>query len=444
MRTAAGLALAAVTALAPAAPAFAQGGIPLIRDAEIEHIIRTYSQPIFQAAGLNPNAISVYLINDNRLNAFVAGGQNIFINTGLLMSAKDPGGVIGVIAHETGHIAGGHLARLNAALNNASAQRIVDLLLGVAAGVATGNPGVGAAVIAGSSSGTLRSLLSFNRAQESSADQSALTYLDRLNWSATGLADFLDVLEDQELIGAQYQDPYLRSHPITRARVQHAREHVINSPYSASRFPDGFYTDFARMRAKLIGFTAGLSATLRAYPESDTSLPARYARAIAHARRGDMNSAMPLIESLLAEAPNDPYFLELKGQMLFENGRGVEAVGPLRQAVALVPDAAPIRLLFAQVAIELNDPTLLPEAVDSLRAALRLEPTEPSLWRFLGIAYGRQGDLGNAALAQAEAYFHAGNFDDARQQAQRASQNLAENSPGWLRAEDILSAARDN
>lgn len=436
--------LAAATALAPAAPALAQGGIPLIRDAEIEHIIRSYSQPIFQAAGLNPNAISVYLINDNRLNAFVAGGQNIFINTGLLMSAKDPGGVIGVIAHETGHIAGGHLARLNAALNNASAQRIVDLLLGVAAGVATGNPGVGAAVVLGSSSGTLRSLLSFNRAQESSADQSALTYLDRLNWSAAGLADFLEILEDQELIGAQYQDPYLRSHPITRERVQHAHEHVANSPYSASRFPDRFYTDFARMRAKLIGFTTSLSATLQAYPESDISLPARYARAIAHARRGDMNSAMPLIESLLAEAPNDPYFLELKGQMLFENGRGAEAVGPLRQAVALAPDAAPIRLLFAQVALELNDPSVLPEVVDNLRAALRLEPSEPSLWRFLGIAYGRQGDLGNAALSQAEAYFHAGNFDDARQQAQRASQNLPENSPGWLRAEDILSAARDD
>lgn len=426
--------------LAQAAPAAAQG-ISLIRDAEIEHIIRSYSRPIFEVAGLNPNAISVYLINDNRLNAFVAGGQNIFINTGLLMAAKDPGGVIGVIAHETGHISGGHLARLNAALNNASAQRIIDLLLGVAAAVATGNPGVGGAVITGSSSGTLRSLLAFNRAQESSADQSALTYLDRLGWSARGIADFLEVLEDQELIGAQYQDPYLRSHPITRERVDYARNHVENSPYADARFPVAFYTMHERMRAKLIGYTAGLSATLQTYPESDTTVPARYARAIAHAQRGDLGSSLPLIDSLLAEAPSDPYFLELKGQILFENGRIAEAVPLLRQAVALVPDAGPIRLMLARSLIELNDTAFLPEAIDTLRTALRSEPTDSQLWRFIGIAYGRQGDLGNAALAQAEAYFHNGNDEDARQQALRAQQNFPTGTPGWLRAEDILAAA---
>ena len=443
-RAIAGLAAASVLVSGASVPAQAQGSIQLIRDAEIEHIIREYSRPIFEVAGLNPNAISVYIINDSRLNAFVAGGQNIFINTGLLMGAKDPGGIIGVIAHETGHIAGGHLARLNAALNNASAQRIVDLLLGVAAAVATGNPGVGGAVITGSSTGTLRTLLAYNRAQESSADQSALTYLDRLQWSARGIADFLELLEDQELVGAQYQDPYLRSHPITRERVEFARNHVANSPHADNRFPEEFYTMQARMRAKLIGFTAGLQATLRAYPEGDTSMPARYARAIAHSRRGDLVTALPLIDSLLAEYPNDPYFLELKGQILFEGGRIAEAVPVLGQAVALAPDAGPIRLLHARAQLELNDTSVLPQVIDTLRTALRGEPTDSSLWRFLAIAYGRQGDLGNAALAQAEAYFHVGNFTDARQQALRAQQNLPDGSPGWLRAEDILSAARDD
>ncbi len=439
-QAAAGLALLGIL-FGQATPAAAQRGVVLIRDAEIENTIRAYSRPIFEVAGLNPDAISVYLISDRRLNAFVAGGQNIFLNTGLLMAAKDPGGVIGVIAHETGHIAGGHLARLNAALNNASAQRIIDLLLGVAAAVATGNPGVGGAVVAGSSSGTLRSLLAFNRSQESAADQSALTYLDRLGWSARGIADFLALLEDQELVAAQYQDPYLRTHPITRERVEYARYHVQNSPYSDARFPESFYVMHERMRAKLIGFTAGLAQTLQAYPESDNSLPARYARAIAHAQRGDLNSALPLIDSLLAEAPSDPYFLELKGQILFENGRIAEAVPLLRQAVALVPDAGPIRLMLARALLELDDPAYLAEAVETLRIALRREPTDSQLWRFLGIAYGRQGDLGNAALAQAEAYFHNGNNADARQQALRAQQNLPAGSPGWLRAEDILAAA---
>lgn len=442
-RAVTGLALCGLLA-GQAAPAAAQNSIQLIRDAEIEQIIRSYSRPIFEVAGLNPNAISVYLINDRRLNAFVAGGQNIFINTGLLMASKDPGGLIGVIAHETGHIAGGHLARLNAALNNASAQRIIDLLLGVAAAVATGNPGVGSAVVTGSASGTLRSLLAYNRAQESAADQSGLTYLERLGWPATGLADFLELLEDQELIGAQYQDPYLRSHPITRERVDYARNHVRNSAYSDARFPEAFYTMHARMRAKVIGFTAGLNATLQAYPESDTTVPARYARAIAHAQRGSLGAALPLIDSLLAESPADPYFLELKGQILFENGRIADAVPLLRQAVALVPDAGPIRLLLARALLETEDSSTLPEAVETLRTALRGEPTDPSLWRFLGIAYGRQGDLGNAALAQAESYFHRGNNEDARQQALRAQQSLPSGSPGWLRAEDILSAARDD
>ncbi len=441
-RTLTALGTALAVGFSAAGDASAQG-ISLIRDAEIEATIRAYTQPLFQIAGLNPNAIDVYLVDDDRLNAFVAGGQNIFVNTGLLLASNDPGGVIGVLAHETGHIAGGHLAQLHAELREVSAQTILAYLLGAAAAVAAGRGDVGAAVISGSTGMGQRSLLAYSRAQEAAADQAAVNYLDRVGWSAVGLADFLELLEDQELLTASLQDPYLRSHPLTRDRVDQVQGHVARSPYSNAQFPPAFYEMHERMRAKLIGYTQGVARTLQVYPEIDVSLPARYARAIAYANQGSLANALPLIDSLLADLPNDPYFLELKGQVLFEHGRIAESIAPLRQASALLPDAAPIRLLLARAELESQDPAKLAAVIDNLSQAARLEPDNPAIWYFLSIAHGRAGDLGMAALAMAERNFHAGSDDEARQQAIRAQQNLPEGSPGWLRAQDIISATDD-
>jgi len=288
----------------------------LIRDAEIESIIRIYSTPLFQAAGLSPQGIRLYLVNDRTLNAFVAGGLNMFINTGLLIEAKHPGQVIGVIAHETGHISGGHLATRGSALDQSRAALIASYLLGLGAALATGESAAGAAVISGGQDIALRSLLQYTRTQETAADQAAVTLLKATRQSPRGLMEFMETLRGQEVLLSNNQDPYLRSHPLTHDRINFIQNSIRQSPFVDKPPDHDLVVLHNRMRAKLIGFLEPLGRVLRAYPENDTTVPGRYARAIAYYKVPDINKALVELNGLLGEAPNDPYFLELKGQML--------------------------------------------------------------------------------------------------------------------------------
>ncbi len=419
----------------------AQQRVGLVRDAEIETIIRTYATPIFEAAGLAPNDVDIHLVNDVTLNAFVAGGLNLFLNTGLIQRTSEPGELIGVIAHETGHIAGGHLVRVRDEMENASIQSVLAAVLGAAAAVASGEGGLGTAIAAGGTSMAMRNFLQYSRAQESAADHAALRFLDQMQWSSQGLVGFLGVLADQELLSSTMQDPYLRSHPITRERVASAREHAARSPCRDARYPEAFYGYHARMIAKLDGFLNAPTTTLRKYPASDTSLAARYARAIAHYRAADLKQAVPEIDALIAEHPNDPYFHELRGQMLFENGRAAEAVPSYERAVQLRPDSGLIRLELARALIELGDSARFDEAERQLGEVVRIEPQNAGAWRLLGIAYGRNGDIPNASLALAESAMLRGAREEARFQAERARRTLPEGSPQWLRADDLKRAA---
>jgi predicted Zn-dependent protease len=430
-----------VAAVVVVSPSRAQG-LSIIRDAEIENTIRLYATPLFRAAGLNPSDILIHLINDRSLNAFVAGGQRLFINTGLLLQSKHAGQVIGVIAHETGHISGGHLARLEDELKKASAQQILALLLGGAAGIGTGRGDVAGAVILGGSSATLRGFLQFSRTQESSADAAAMTFLDRSGLSAKGLLEFFEILGAQELLSVDRQDPYLRTHPLTRERIAALRDHVARSPYTNAPLSPDIEARYRRMKAKLLGFLLPLGHTLQQYPETDTSLEGRYARAVAYYRVPDLNRALALIDGLITDFPNDPYFHELKGQMLFENGRGGEAVGPYQTAVRLLPDSALLRGDLARVQIETNDPSLLEPAIANLRVALRADSTSPFNWRQLAIAYGRKGDMAQSSLALAEEALLVNKPAEARYHAGRAEQLFPRGSPGWLQAQDILETAR--
>jgi len=429
-------------AAAPIAPADAQTKpLGFIRDAEIETTIRAYATPLFAAAGLDPQSVRVYLVNDDTLNAFVAGGMNLFIYTGLLMRSESANQLIGVIAHETGHIAGGHLARTQEALEHATAESILAFVLGIGAAIATGDSGAGAAVIAGGQSIAQRSLLQYSRTQESAADQAALSYLDRTAQSARGILEFLEFLGDQELLLSNQQDPYLRTHPLSRDRVDTVRNHVAGSPYADAPEPPDFVVAHARMRAKLVGFLRPLGRVLQQYPESDNSLEGRYARAIAYYRAPDLKRALPLIDGLIAERPDDPFFQELKGQILFENGRALEALPYYEAAVRLQPHAPLLRQGLAQVQLESGDPGLNRAALGQLDEVVRIEPDNAGAWRLLSIAYGRDGQLGMTALALAESASARGNAKEARLQADRALKLLPENSPAWLRAQDIFNAA---
>ena len=421
-------------------PARAQK-ISLIRDAEIENTIRQFAAPVFSAANLNPQAVKIYLVRDNTLNAFVAGGQRVFINTGLLTKTTNAGQIIGVIAHETGHIAGGHLARIQNALKNTSTSMILSLLLGGAA-FGAGRGDIGSAIIGLGQGISIRKLMKYSRTQESAADQAAMKFLDRAGISSKGLLEFMELLGDQDLLSPEQQDPYVSTHPLSRDRIANIAEHVSKSPHSDTPLPVAFEIMHRRLRAKLYAFLNPFGRTLRVYKETDNSLESRYARAIAQYRKPDLDKALTLIDGLLAEFPRDPYFWELKGQMMFENGKAKAALKPYENAVSLLPESALLRRDLARIQMALNDPDMLNRAVENLRAAVAQERDSSFIWRQLAIAYGRMGDKGHSSLALAEEALLKGQKSVARFHAGLAERIFPNGTREWLQAQDILIAAR--
>ena len=430
-----------VSLIGPAPESWAQrSGLSLIRDAEIEHTIRVFVTPAFVAAGLEPSSIKIYLVNDPAINAFVAAGQNIFINTGLIIRTENPGQLIGVVAHETGHIAGGHLARGEEAMRTAFYESILSMVLGAAAMVAGGG-GAGQAIMAGGQQVAQRSFLQFSRTQEAQADNAGVNFLTRSGQSARGLLEFLQILEGQEALTSNRQDPYVLTHPLSRERVAALRLEVEKSPFYNKPWPPEYVEMHKRIRAKLIGFMEPLGQVLRQYPETDQSRPARYARAIAYYRVPEFDKAISELDSLLKERPDDPYFLELKGQILLENGHVAESVPVYEAAVKNDPDEPLIRYALGQAQLSTEQPELTKTAIANLEQAVREDPDNPGAWYQLSVGYGRENNLGMAHLASAERAMLVGRPLDAKQQAERALTRLARGSPAALRAEDIVSIA---
>jgi predicted Zn-dependent protease len=426
-------ALAAFVAAAGGFASHAQAGPSVIRDAEIESDIRALARPIWRAAGLEPDDVAIYLVHDNQLNSFVTGGQAIFFNTGLIRRAENANQLLGVIAHETGHITGGHVVRAREAIHNATIEGVIAMALGAAAAVAGGNgaPLLGAAGVA------QRSLLQFSVTQESTADHAALNMLDRTCQSARGLLRFFEILQSNEMLSGDRSDAWGRTHPLTAQRIQYLRDHVQRSRCSDAPEPPGASDLLRLIKAKLQAFLDPPSTTLAAFPETDTSALARYARAIAYYRLPDLARAVPAIDGLIRDFPNNPYYRELKGQMLFENGRVREAIRPYEDAVRLAPSAPLLRIALSQVYIETGDPAMNKRAIAYLNDASREEGRDGQVWRLLATAYGRDNQIGMAALSLAEEALAAHNKMTAIQQATRARQLLARNSAAYMRAEDI-------
>jgi predicted Zn-dependent protease len=421
-------------------PALAQQSqrIQFVRDAETEALIRAYATPVFRTAGLNPDDINVHLINDRSLNAFVALGLNMFFHTGLLLRTEHPGQLIGVIAHETGHISGGHIARLPEAMRDAWTVTIVSLLGAAAAAAAGRGDAAMASVMAGQQIAE-RNFLRFTRTLEASADQAAVQFLDRTQQSARGLAEFLQILVDQELMLVERQDPYVRTHPITRERVEFVQNWIANSRFGDAPARPEFAEMHRRMRAKLLGYLDPPRA-LAQYRDNDTGVEARYARAWAFYRRGDFARAIPLADALLKDRPEDPWFNETRGQFAFENGDPRGAVPFYEKAVALVPANALLRLGLAGAQIATGDAEATRAAIGHLETARGREPENGEIFRQLAVAYGRDNQLGMAALSQAEYAMIQGQRNAARGFAERAERLLPPDSPHRLRALDIKNA----
>ena len=426
--------------------ALALGQTVQVYDTEIETIIRLYTTPVFSAAGIEPGAVRIHLVRSDEPNAFVARGQRLFVTTGLLQAAENPGQVIGVLAHETGHIAGGHLARLDTMMRDASTPALLTTIVAAALGALSRNPGVAIATMGAGTTVINRRLLSFNRAQEQSADRAAVFYLEQTGQSAKGLLRFLEYLDDQQALiisrESQQAISYDVTHPLTGDRIAYLRNHVERSKYSDSTSSVKLVAMHARMVAKLDGFMEPPARTLKKYQASDGRLAARYARAIALYRKPETETALAAVSALIAQHPEDPYFQELKGQILFESGRIEDAVPYFQRAVNTMPEAPLLRIGLAQAQIELNRDDLIKPALAHLKVAMRDDDTMVLVWYLAATAYGRSGKLGDSALASAEYAFRTGRHADAIRMAERAKRLLKAGSPGGLRAEDLLATLK--
>ena len=439
-----------VTASSPATQAQdALRGLPIIRDAEIEQLLKDYTAPILKVAGLTRQNIQIVIINDRSFNAFVADGRRIFVNVGALMQAKTPNELIGVFAHETGHLAGGHLARMREELARAETSAIIAMLVGLGAAVAgatsrssTGgdNAGqLGMAALTAPQSVLAHTLLAYQRAQEEQADKAGVKFLTATGQSPKGMYDTFKRFADETVYQTRYIDPYLQSHPMPQERVDALEQLAKTSPYWDKKDPPQLQLRHDLMRAKLSGFLDRADTVSRRYPAADTSLPARYARAIAAYRHSDLHAAVLQIDELARSDSGNPYFLELKGQALVENGRAAEAIPPLRHAAELAPDATPIRVLLAQALVATKDPKAAAEAIPLLRVAITREPDMPDGYNQLALAYGERGDYAEADLAAAQAALADGDLKTARELAARAKTRFPTGSPGWVRADDIVT-----
>ncbi len=422
-----------------------------IRDAEIENYLHALADPIYRAADVAPESVTIAIVRSNTINAFVAGGMNEFFYTGLLQLADTPEQLAGVIAHETGHIAGGHLIRGREEMRNASAQAILGMLLAVAAGAASGNASAAAGAVSGAGQIAERGFLSFTRSQEASADAAGMSFLDKAGITTRGMMEFFQKLAGQEMLPASRQMEYVQTHPLTQDRIDAVREHLDHSPLKDAKLDPKFYQMHERMKAKLLGFLQPETALLR-YTDKDPRLPARYARAIALYQTNQQPRALELTEGMIKQEPDNPFFYELKGQILFENGRVNESLTYYKKANEILPNSALLRQAYGHALLETKDPAQLDLAIQELLESNRMEDRTPTTWRFLAAAWGHKAELtkdqhyeGMVSYALAEEAVAKGEDKAAGQLAERAMKALTKGTPYWLRAQDIkLSTAPDS
>jgi predicted Zn-dependent protease len=446
------LVAAAAIALTPFSAAHAQAkGPPVLRDTETEQLLREYTRPILRAAGLEKQNIQMVIVNEGSFNAFVADGRRIFVNYGAILQSETPNQIIGVLAHETGHLAGGHLSKLREQLANAQTQMIIAMLLGAGAMAvgstrgsgSAGNNGLanaGAAALAGPQEMIRRTLLSYQRQQEENADRAGVKFLTATQQSPKGMYETFKRFTSESLFAARGADPYLQSHPMPAERVAALQEFASTSPYWDKKDDPALQLRHDMVRAKISAFMERPETVYRRYPLTNDSMPARYARAISTYLHGDLRSALTQIDALIQVQPNNAYFYEVRGQALLEGGKPAEAIPALRKAVALSNNAPLIEMLLGQALVGSDNKAYTDDAVRILRAAVAREPEAILGYMQLAMAYGRKGDYAEADLASAQAAYLRGDNKTARELATRAKTRFAVGTPGWVKADDIVAS----
>lgn len=427
--------LAVMTTLTPISAV----GQSIIRDAEIERALRELAAPVFREAGISQST-RVIIINDSTMNAFVADARNVFMHSGLLLRLDSPDQVQAVLAHEAAHIANGHLTNRPGAAASAQTAARMGLLLALAAGAATGESGAAAGLAAGTMSSAQRSFLAHTRAEESSADQSALRYMVSAGLDPTAMLEVLDLFRGQEALSVGRQDPYVRSHPLTRDRYRTVQAFVSTQGAGPEPSTANAYW-YARLNAKLSAFLRNPSWTLRRVDRNDGSEIATLRRAIAYHRMPDTDRALAEVGRLLQMRPTDPFYQELQGQILYESRRFDAAIAAYGRAVDLAPREALILAGYGRALLAPDRADTNARALDILTRAQSRDPFDPRMMRDLALAYARAGQPGMAATVTAERYAVLRRMEDAEALANRAIALLPQGSPGWLRAQDVLRVA---
>ena len=423
-------------------PAAAQNSdMSVLRDSEAELLFKNASRPLIVAAGLDPNSVEVVLLSNPEINAFVATGQTVYIHSGLLLAADDVGQLQGVIAHELGHVAGGHSIRLQEGANAATGLTIATMILGALA-MAAGAGEAAMGIIAAGQQAAMGQFLAFSRTQESSADQAGARYLSKAGISGRGLLKFFGKLQNQEYRLAIYAtDSYARTHPLSSERIQALDQEFRQDPAWSRPVDPALEASFERVKAKLLGFSNPKHAVIK-YPETDDSVPAHYARAYAYHVGGYPDKAMGEADALLATDPHDPFFLELKGQVLLESGKPAEAIAPLREATERSGNMPLIAAMLGHALVATEDAKNFNEAKQVLKTAVSRDNKNPFAWYQLGIIYDREGDPARAALATAERNNLEDNPKLALASAQMAMKGIPQGTPDWLRAQDIAMVSK--
>ncbi len=416
----------------------------VLRDAETESFFRDMSAPIIAAAGMDPHNVDVVLLNDGEINAFVAGGQTVYINSGLFEAADHAEEIQGVFAHELGHIVGGHVIRSGEGTKPAMNITILSLLLGAAA-AAAGQPEAGMGIFMAGETAAMGKYLAFSRAQEATADAASVKFLSAAGISGRGSVEFFKKLENYEYRAGFHRTEdaeFYSTHPMTADRLTTLQDAFEHDPaWSKPENPD-LQRRFLRIKAKLYGYLADPQQVLIAYPEYMNDVPAHYARAYAYHKQAFMDKALAETDAILAQEPDDPYALELKGQVLLESGHPQDAIAPLRRAVELTQNQPLIATTFGHALLATEDPAHFAEAERVLKAAVAKDHDNPFGWYELGVVYEAEGDTPRARLASAEQLQMEGHFAESLRNAQAAEATLPQGSPDWLRAQDIAMSSR--
>ena len=433
MRRAFAFSLCLVAALSHAFTASARS---LIRDSEIEHTLQMMMDPLSDAAGLPRDEIKLFIIADKSLNAFSSGGRSMFLHTGLLQTLETPEELMAVMAHETGHVTAGHLIRRIAAFEQAQTQSIITTIIGVAAAAA--GAGIGGVAL-GTGAGQLakRDLLRFTRSQEASADQASVVYMTRAGIDPEAALKVLERLEREQAYLIGNIDPYTLTHPLSRERIELLRQNVSKSPALGEKASREIAYWHARMRAKLDGFIDPPRDNGQAWKTMDEI--DLYREAVNLHRLPAPDRAVAAVDRLISMRPQDPYYRELKGQILLESGRGPDSVAPYRAALERAPGDALISSGLGEALLSVKSADADAEALTILEKAAIADPFDAGLRRPLAVAYSRAGNEGMATVVTAERMALSGRLRDAEVQARRAQSLLPEGSPGWLRADDVLA-----